>query len=143
MVEFRRKQNDNLLILGAVLLLILSGNIVFWSSGVKDKGGSITQALSLKIIGKANLIIDFGNGVKRAFEGDIVGNETIIDVLNQSARAGNFSYKLNEKSDLVSIGELVNDSKKSWRWYLNGKRINKKPNELTTKSGDKILIKYE
>jgi len=133
------KKNDSILILSAVLLLILSGLLVFLFS----PGQYLSLSSAPKIIGGASLTIDFGNGEKRAFEGGIIKNETLIDVLNQAARAGDFSYKLNEESDLASIGGLVGGGKKSWHWYLNEKKINRQPGEITVKPNDRILIKYE
>ena len=102
----KNQNSDYILIITAVLLLILSSAAVFW----------VPQALQPKIIGQANLTIDFGNGNKRAFEGNIVENETLIDVLNQAARAGEFSYKLNGKNNLDSISQLANNNQKSWQW---------------------------
>ncbi|OGD24800.1 hypothetical protein A2819_00970 [Candidatus Azambacteria bacterium RIFCSPHIGHO2_01_FULL_40_24] len=129
----KNQNSDYILIITAVLLLILSSAAVFW----------VPQALQPKIIGQANLTIDFGNGNKRAFEGNIVENETLIDVLNQAARAGEFSYKLNGKNNLDSISQLANNNQKSWQWYLNGEKINKQPGEITVKSDNNVLIKYE
>ena len=135
----KTKKNDSILILSAVLLLILSGFLIFRFS--RSELSLKTQ--SPKITGGASLTVDFGNGERRAFEGSIIENETLIDVLNQAARAGEFSYKLNGGTDLASIGELANDGKKSWHWYLNGEKINKRPSEITVKPGSNILIKYE
>lgn len=133
------KKGDHVLIIAAVLLLILSGFLVFLFPSRRFE----PKASVSKIIGKASLTIDFGNGKKRAFEGNIIENETPIDVLNQAAKAGNFSYKLDEKSNLAAIDNFGSGKNKSWRWYLNGEKINKSVNEISLKSGDKILIKHE
>lgn len=144
MFKVKGKQNKNLLLTAvAVLLLILSGAIV-WSAGFKNKNNpNIPQVLLPKIIGKANLTVDFGDGSKRTFEGDIIGNEILSDVLSQAAQAGNFSYKLDEKNNLVSIGKSINNGKRSWHWYINGKKINEQSNKTIVKTDDKILIRYE
>lgn len=140
----KRNNDDNLLILIAVLLLVLSIGVVFWLSGIKNQiNYNTSRVLPLKIIGKAGLTIDFGNDRIRAFEGNIVEKETLIDVLNQAARAGDFSYKLSEKNDLASISELASGGRKSWYWYINGKKINKQPGGTIVKPDDNILIKYE
>ena len=138
----KTQKNDWILILSAVLLLILSVGAIFLFSGNK-RDNDVSRSSTPKIIGEANLTVDFGDGERRAFEGSIIENETLIDVLNQAARAGEFSYKLNGKTDLASIGELADDGKKSWHWYLNGEKINKRPSEITVKPGSNILIKYE
>jgi len=117
----------------ALLLAVLVGSLVFLYSGEEKQ----------RIIGKAELIIDFGDGNKRAFEGEIVENETIVDALNQSSKIGNFSYKIDEKNNLSAINNFTGDKDKAWRWYLNDKKIDDLTNRVVLKSNDKILVKYE
>lgn len=133
------QKDDYILITAAILLLILSGSLVFRFS----PGQFLPLSQSPKIIGEASLTVDFGNGEKRSFEGEIVENETLIDVLSQSAKAGNFSYKFDEKINLSVIDNFWSNENKSWRWYINNEKINEPINEISLKSGDKILIKYE
>ena len=137
------KKDDYILIAAAVLLLILIGSITTWFPSAKKQNGDIaTQSLEPKIIGRAALAIDFSNGNKRNFEGEIVENETLIDVLNQTSKAGNFSYQLDEKNNLAAIDSFTRNKNKSWHWYLNDKEIDKPLGEIILKSGDKIIIKY-
>lgn len=117
----------------AFTLLILIGGLVFLYSGEKKQD----------IIGKAELIIDFGGGNKRAFEGNIVKNETLIDALNQASRVGNFSYKIDGKNNLSTINNFANSQNKAWRWYLNDEKIDSLANGIVLKANDKILVKYE
>jgi len=106
--------------LSAVLLLIIVGFTVNFS--VKKKLiVQTTEQPKMEIIGNIILTIDFGSGKKRSFEGSIVKGETPIDAFIQASKAGNVSYKFDEKSSLAAIGSFVNNNKKSWRWYLNGK----------------------
>lgn len=132
------QKNDLILIFASILFLFLGGFLVFQFSYFLPDVPRPPQ-----IIGSANLTIDFGNGVKRVFSGDIVINENLLDVLTQSSVAGGFSYKLNKNGDLVSINTLISGRKKSWRWYLNGEKVDKKPSKITVKPNDNILIKYE
>ena len=136
----KNKQKDNyILIIIAISLLVLSGLMIFWFSNFESN----LKTQSAKIIGKASLIIDFGNSEKRAFEGSIVEKETLADVLNQVAKAGKFSYKLDEKNNLAAIDNFKNDKNKFWRWYINNQKVDKPTNEIILKPGDKILMKYE
>ena len=65
----KNKQKDNyILIIIAISLLVLSGLMIFWFSNFESN----LKTQSAKIIGKASLIIDFGNSEKRAFEGIII-----------------------------------------------------------------------
>lgn len=138
-VEKNYIKNDYFLMAAAVLLLVLSGFLVSRFS-IRS---ILPQAQAPQIIGKAVLTIDFGNGEKRAFEGNIIENEILVGVLTQASKAGNFSYKLDQKNNLAAIEEFIADGKKSWHWYLNGKKINKPLSEIIIKDGDDILIKYE
>ena len=136
------KKNDYILMLAALLLLILTASAIFWFPSAKKQSDGIAQ-LESKIIGKAVLTIDFGDDRKRNFEGEIINGETLFDALNQASKAGNFSYQLDEKNNLAAIDSFTRNKNKSWHWYLNDKKIDKSPNEIILKSGDKILIKYE
>ena len=140
------QKKDFIFILIAVLLLILTSFAILNFSSVKSR----FQKQVSKIIGKAVLKIDFGNGTKRAFEGEIIENETLVGVLIQASRAGNFSYKLDEMASITSLEDtsgvkknFISDKNKSWQWYLNDKKINKLPGEIIVGVGDNILIRYE
>ncbi len=134
------KKNDYVLMLVALLLLILSAGAIFWFSG-KRQNNNISQPTP-KIIGRAALTIDFSDGNKRNFEGEIIEGETLFDALDQASKAGNFSYKLDEKNNLAAIEGFIKNNNKSWHWYLNDKKIDKPLGEIILKSSDKILIKY-
>ncbi len=135
------KNNDYFLMLSAVFLLIIIGFVVNFSVKKKSTVPTAEQP-NMEIIGSTVLTIDFGNGKKRSFEGNIVKGETPIDAFIQASEAGNVSYKFDEKSNLAAIGSFVNNSKKSWYWYLNGKKVSKLY-EISLHAGDKILVKYE
>ncbi len=135
------KKNDYILMLAALLLLILSANTIFWFSGNR-RDNDISQSAP-KILGKATLTTDFGNGSERIFEGNIVEGETLLDALNQASKAGNFSYQLDEENNLAAIGSFTRNKNKSWHWYLNDKKIDKPLGEIILKSGDEILLQYK
>lgn len=134
-------KNDKVLMFSTALILIISGLVIWRFSYVEKYEDYQNQAPG--IIGKATLIIDFGGGKKRAFEGEIVENETIVDILNQASKAGNFSYKLDEKSRLVAVESFLKDDEKFWQGYVNNQKIDKPLNEIIIKNGDDILIKYD
>ena len=140
MIKTNENQRKDLFLISiSILLVVLTVFIIFqFSSFLLNPRKSLHR-----IIGSAYLTIDFGNGTKRVFNGEIVENENLLDVLTQTSKAGVFSYGLNEKNDLISVDTFMNNSKKSWYWYLNGEKINKKPGEANVKSNDNILIKYE
>jgi len=138
------KKDDYILMIVAVLLLILIGSIATWFPSAKKQNGDITtQSLEPKIIGRAALTIDFSDGNKRNFEGEIIEGETLFDALNQTSKAGNFSYKLDEEDNLAAIDSFTRDKNKSWHWYLNDEKIDKPLGEIILKSGDEILLQYK
>lgn len=136
------QKDDYILITAAVLLLILTGSIATWFPGAKKQSDDIAR-LESKIIGRAALTIDFSDGNKRNFEGEIINGETLFDALNQASKAGNFSYQLDEKNNLAAIDSFTRDKNKLWHWYLNDKKINKPLGEIILKSGDEILLQYK
>lgn len=141
-MEKENIKNDYILIIAAILLLILSVGVIFWVSSNR-RNNDISRPSTPKIIGKAVLTINFGDNKKRSFEGEIISNETLIGVLIQASRAGNFSYKFDEKNNLAAVENFVKNGEKSWQWYLNGKKINKPLSDIIVKDGDNIFIKYE
>ncbi|MBU2082240.1 hypothetical protein KKH14_02320 [Patescibacteria group bacterium] len=127
------KKREIILIIAALLLAALVGGLALLYSGEEKQN----------IIGKAELMIDFGDGNKRAFEGEIVENETPVDALNQASKIGNFSYKIDEKNNLSAINNFTGDKDKMWQWYLNDKKMDSLIGGIVLKSNDKILVKYE
>jgi len=116
------KKEEIILMIIALLLAALIGGLVFLYPDEERQN----------IIGEAELIIDFGDGNRRAFEGEIVENETPVDALNQASKAGNFSSE-----------EIILNKDKSWHWYLNDKKLGGLTDGVVLKSNDKILVKYE
>lgn len=140
----RKKQikNDYFLVIVAIGLLILSAFWIYFSNENMSLRDISRREKKPEIIGVASLTIDFGNE-KRAFEGEIVEGETILNAFYQASQAGKFSYQLDEKNNLAVIENFAKNNKKSWQWYLNNQKISKSPSEFFLKAGDKILIKYE
>ncbi|MFH1990404.1 MAG: hypothetical protein ABIJ19_00935 [Patescibacteria group bacterium] len=127
------KKEEIILMITALLLAALVGGLALLYSGEEKQN----------IIGKAELMIDFGDGNKRAFEGEIVENQTPVDALNQASKIGNFSYKIDEKNNLSAINNFTGDKDKMWQWYLNDKKMDSLIGGIVLKSNDKILVKYE
>ncbi len=135
----KNKQKDNyVLITAAVLLLVLSGFLVFWFS----PNQFLLPAQAPRIIGEASLTIDFGNNEKRIFKGEIVDNENLLNVLNQAAKAGDLDYKIDKENNIAAIEAFTASKTKSWQWSVNGKKFEKPFYEVIVKPNDEILIKY-
>ena len=147
MITINENQKKELILISiSVLLLAMIGFIVFKFS---PQASRFLNPLP-QVIGKSVLTIDFGNDKKRAFSGDIVENEDLIDVLYQASKAGNFSYKINENSEVILIEDIslgdkssLKNNNKSWQWYLNNEKLVESPGKVNPRDGDIILIRYE
>ncbi|KKQ92810.1 MAG: hypothetical protein UU81_C0016G0005 [Microgenomates group bacterium GW2011_GWC1_41_8] len=131
-------KDDYTLITSAVLLLILSGFLIF----LFPSNQFLPLSPAAKIIGEASLTIDFGNGEKRAFKGEIIENENLMNILNQAAKAGDLHYKLDARNSVIAIENFTANKIKAWQWHINGKKVEKPFYEIIVNPNDEILIKY-
>ena len=96
----------------------------------------------------AYLEIDFGDK-KRAFEGEITEDMSILDAVLASSRGGEIEIKyalINDHTDIFKINDHTEDglSQKNWKFYLNGIKIDTSEiHRIKIKSGDKILVRFE
>lgn len=134
-------KNDDVLMFPALLILVISSFIVWDFFYINKYENNSSKAP--EIIGKATLTIYSGGSEKRSFEGEIIENETLADILKQASEAGNFSYILDRKSNVIAVNDLKNSGKKSWRLYINDKKINELPGRIIIKNNDNVFIKYE
>lgn len=91
----------------------------------------------------ARVTIDFGNGTKRAFEGESQAGMTIISALRLSGDAGQFKITTDERGAIVSIAGVRNASGKRWRVYRNGLIGEDLPGHIGIEAGDRITLRYE
>ncbi len=116
----KNKKGDYFLIIAAVLLMVVSAAAIFYFSS--KEAPSAALAPKMEITGRITLTIDFG-GKQLGVEGDVIKGETLFDVLSQTAKTGNFRFKLDKKNNIAAIETFAAGEEKSWYWYLNGKRI--------------------
>lgn len=95
----------------------------------------------------ARLILDWGNGTKRAFEGETVSGMSVWHALIQSARAGNVdvAYSFKAPQDIVEIQKIGNTNVQNGEWvfFVNGKMVESQSVALTTiTAGDVIEVKF-
>lgn len=91
----------------------------------------------------ARLTIDFGNGTKRAFEGESDNGMTILSALRLSGEAGQFESMADARGQIVSIAGVKNGSGKRWRAYRNGVAATDLPGHIEVQPGDRIVFRYE
>ena len=95
----------------------------------------------------ARLEIDYGER-RRAFEGEILSEMSVLDALLASSRGGGFevSYAILEgRTDVMRIDGLTEDGLDGeWSFYLNGRKIETAEiHRVRVKQGDKVLVKFE
>lgn len=89
------------------------------------------------------LVIDFGNGQKRAFLGPVEPEMTIVTALRASGIAGNFSASFNGQGRVLAIAGVQAFEPERWNVYVNGALLSTPPGEFDVRSGDRILFRYE
>lgn len=90
------------------------------------------------------LVVDFGNGRKRAFEGEVRTGMTVLLALRAAEKAGNFKTVLDERGRIVDIAGVKNNGEKRWRADVNGQPVtNGSLGSTAISAGDKIMVRYE
>src|SRR3989344_5253552 len=90
------------------------------------------------------------NGIRRAFEGEVVGGMTVLDALDASALAGNinFKYEIDRKNNELHIitldGYSATKTSRDAMLFLNLVRVDiSKIHAIPLSFGDRILIRLE
>lgn len=123
----------------AVVLIIVVG---FYTGFFRDLFVAPSKADT------AYLEIDFGNK-KRAFEGELIGEMSILDAVLASSRAGDLEFKyalIDDQTDILKVNGYVEDglNEKTLNFYLNGEKIKTSEiHKIKIKSGDDILVRFE
>lgn len=92
---------------------------------------------------RARLTIDFGNGQKRAFEGQANAGMTALAALRVSQAAGGFEAVTSQRGEVVRIADVANSAAKRWRIYVNGTPTADLPGHTEIQPGDRITFRYE
>ncbi|MEK7537238.1 MAG: hypothetical protein AAB584_02235 [Patescibacteria group bacterium] len=99
-------------------------------------------------LNSARIEIDYGIK-RRAFEGDVLLDMSILDALLAASRGGDFEIRyvlLRDKTDIMKINGLSEDglNGKRWLFYLNGEEIRADEiHKIKVKPGDKILAEFK
>lgn len=95
----------------------------------------------------ARIEIDYGFN-KRAFEGEVLPDMSVLDALLAAGRAGDFEIRyalLNDRTDIMKIDNFSEDGLDGqWRFYLNKKEIlADQIHKVKIKPGDRILAEFK
>jgi len=95
----------------------------------------------------AHLTIDFGDGVRREFKGEVVFPMSAFDALYSATISGELTldYRYSPQGTMVErIGDkTTQEIGKAWHLYVNGERIKKSPTIYQINPQDFIEWKYE
>ncbi|MBU6415026.1 hypothetical protein KGQ34_02175 [Patescibacteria group bacterium] len=92
--------------------------------------------------GKVKIVIDFGNGKKRAFGGSLAPDMTVEAALDASRSVAGISYVV-EGSRVVEIGGVRVTADKKWHVYVNDSQEDGIPVSYLLKPGDTVTVRYQ
>lgn len=95
----------------------------------------------------ARIEIDYGSK-RRAFEGEVLSDMSILEALLAASRGGGFEVRyalLGDKTDIMKIEDFTEDGLDGqWHFYINQKEILvNEIHKIKIKPGDKISAKFE
>jgi len=93
----------------------------------------------------ARLVLDFGDGQRREFEGELVPRMSVLDALAASAAVADIpvSYAPARGGTVVAaIGQKGDSGTKHWVFTVNGK-TGENPATYVVKPGDVVLWRYQ
>ena len=99
--------------------------------------------LAKKVEKKARLILDYGNGQQRWFEGKVVKGMTVFDALNAAALAGDFKVYTSLTGEIERINGLENKNGQKWCCYFKDNQKITNITERPIKPGQEIICRYK
>lgn len=141
--------NNNLswLIVGVTVLIAFAvlfyANNNFYQEFITDSKSLRDYAIPKNPkAGRALIELDFGNGKKRAFRGE-VGSATydLKSSLELIAKEAKFTFK--EKNGSVEKLADVSNASGVWKIYRNGEMVTLPLQKLTVAGGDKYVLRFE
>lgn len=144
-----REINNSLswLIVGLAVLIALAvlfyANNNFYQEFITDSKSLQNYAIPKKTKTDHALVeLDFGNGKKRAFKGEVDGRtydlKSSLELIAQEAR---FAFR--EKNGRIEKLADISNASGVWKIYKNGEKTSRPLQELTITGGDKYVLRFE
>ena len=98
--------------------------------------------------GTASILINFGGGDVRKFEGGLVEGMTAFDALTRAVKAGGFNFETVVEDGSINVKtigqkEHITDGGR-WQLYLNDEYENyNSPLDFELEDGDEVEFRYE
>ena len=134
-------------IVGLTILIALAvlfyANSNFYQEFTKTTEEVHNYAIPQKTkISHAIVELDFGNGKKRAFRGEVDGETYGFKYsLDLIAKVGKFNYR--EKNGWIDNLSGIGGTPGLWNIYRNGAPAEKLLHKLTVTGGDKYVLRFE
>ncbi len=94
---------------------------------------------------EAQVVVDFGNGTRRAFAGPVAPGTKALDAMSFAAAAGGFALEFAGQDEMavVRVGDITNTSDRRWRVNLNGRGPVWRLQETEVQPGDRLQLEFE
>ncbi len=127
-------------ILGALVAVAVV--FIVWANLKISKEFQPVPVKQAQNVDRVKILIDFGNGKKRAFGGQLTPDMSVARALEASRSVAGISYTL-EGARVVEIeGVRVTVSKK-WHVYVNDSTEDGVPISYLLKPGDTVTVRYQ
>lgn len=131
---------DKKTVLGLLAIALLGALIFIYSSAKNLKKDTISTppASVLPNAHTARIEINFSNGTKRIFEGELEESYPLLIALASVAEEGKFQLETQKDAikEVAGVGG-------SWRIYKNGTATDAPLKDLTVKGGDRYMLRRE
>lgn len=134
---------DKCFLTSAVTIGIVAAFFVYWSEQTFTI--EVPPQLSAPRSRQASLLLDFGDGKRREFRGEVAPSMTVMEALALSADAGRIALDYKPSGTGVEVSEINGkrvEQKKGWVFYVNGQRGGN-PLTYLVQPGDAIEWRYE
>lgn len=137
---------SNLILLGLLLLVWLGVAGVAWlpARGPKAQQPQAAQPQPSSDQVEAQVVIDFGNGTRRAFAGPVEPGTKALDAMSYAAAAGQLALEFAGQNEMavVRVGEITNTVERRWQVDLNGRGPLWRLQETEVRPGDKLQLTF-
>lgn len=94
---------------------------------------------------EAQVVIDFGNGTRRAFAGPVTPGTKALDAMSFAAAAGGLALEFAGRDEMavVRVGDVTNTADRRWQVNLNGRGPVWRLQETEVRPGDRLQLEFE
>lgn len=144
-LKFLKNRETNKTFLAIAVMAGIAASGYVWWSGRTFTPDAPSPLLVASRSQFASLILDFGDGQKREFRGEVLPPMTVLDALSLSTDAAKLelSYKPEREGvEVTTINGKKASGGKHWAFYVNGK-LGEDPAAYEIKPMDVIEWRYE